>query len=183
MQLLEKARETEFLGNEFLVWLWFRSETDRGLFDLNEKGPAEIWFDGKITLQSETERGVDTIICASQTPNMKEARFALAEDKRIVQAAIKLDIGDNQWSFIIDSKWMNFKTFKTPKVIQDIKEDPDGIFYEKMFLIEEAVSAMDEIYRSFIKLRVSTEWETVEHPALVKWISEGKHSEIFHELP
>ena len=174
MQLLEKARETEFLGNEFLVWLWFRSETDRGLFDLAEKGPAELWLDGKITLQSETERGVETITCAGETPNMREARFALAEDKRVIQAAIKLEIGDNRWSFILDSTWMNFKTFKSPGVMQDREEDPDGIFYEKMFLIEEAVSAMDEIYQSFIKLRVSPEWETEEHPALVKWISAGK---------
>ncbi len=174
MQLLEKARETEFLGNEFLVWLWFRSETDRGLFDLGEEGTAELWFDGKITLQSETERGVETITCASETPSMKEARFALAEDKRIIQAAIKLDISDDQWSFILDSTWMNFKTFKSPRVIQDREEDPDGIFYEKMFLIEKVVSVMDEIYRSFMKLRVSPEWETEERPALVKWISEGK---------
>jgi len=174
MQLLEKVKETEFLGNEFLVWLWFRSETGRGLFDLGDKGSAELWLDGKITLQSETERGVETITCASETPNMKEARFALAEDKKIIRAAIKLDIGDNQWSFILDSTWMNFTTFKSPKVIQDREEDPDGIFYEKMYLIEEAVSVMDEIYRSFIKLRVSPEWGTEEHPALVKWISEGK---------
>ena len=174
MQLLEKVRETEFLGNEFLVWLWFRSETGRGLFDLGDKGSAELWLDGKITLQSETERGMETITCASETPNMKEARFALAEDKKIIQAAIKLDIGDNQWSFVLDSTWMNFRTFKTPKVMQDKKDDPDGVFYEKMFLIEEAVSVMDKIYESFIKLRVSPEWETEEHPALIKWISEGK---------
>ncbi|MDY6882136.1 MAG: hypothetical protein V2J25_08950 [Desulfatiglans sp.] len=175
MQLLERVRETEFLGNEFLVWLWFRAETDRGAFDLGKRGTAEIWFDGKITLRSETERGVETITCTSQTANMKEARFALAEDKKIVQAALKLDIGDDQWSFVIDSTWMNFRTLRTPKVHQDIKEDPDGVFYEKIFLIEEAVSAMDQIYQLFIELRVSPEWTTREHPALVKWIGEGKH--------
>ncbi len=174
MQILEKVRETEFLGNEFLVWLWFRSETGRGVFDLGEKGTAELWFDGKITLQSETERGMETITCAGEAPNMKEARFALTEDKKITQAAIKLDIGGNQWSFVLDSTWMNFKTFKTPKVIQDRKEDPDGVFYEKMFLIEEAVSVMDEIYQSFIKLRVSSEWDIEEHPALIKWVSQGR---------
>jgi len=174
MQLLEKVRETQFLGREFLVWLWFRAETEKGVFDLGGKGTAELWFDGKITLQSENEMGVETIICAGKTSNMKEARFALAEDKEVVQATVKLVIGDNQWSFTLDSTWMNFKTFKSPKVIQDREEDPDGIFYEKMYLIEEAVSVMDEIYQSFIKLRVSSEWETEEHPALIKWISEGK---------
>ena len=175
MQILERVKETEFMGNEFLVWLWFRSETGRGLFDIGERGTAELWFDGKITLQSETERGVETIICTSETTNMKEARFALTEYKKITQAAIKLDIGGNNWwSFILDSTWMNFKAFKSPKVMQDKEEDPDGIFYEKMYLIEEAVSVMDGVYQYFIELRVSPEWETEEHPALVKWISEGK---------
>jgi hypothetical protein len=176
MQLLEKVRETQFLGREFLVWLWFRAETDRGLFDLGGKGTAELWFDGKITLQSENERGAETIICAGTTSYMKEARFALAEDKEVVQATVKLVIGDNQWSFVLDSTWMNFSTFKPPKVVQDRGEDPDGMFYEKMFLIEEAVSAMDEIYSSFIELRLSSEWADKERPALVKWISEGKYS-------
>lgn len=176
MQLLEKVRETKFLGREFLSWLWFRAETDRGLFDLGGKGTAELWFDGKITLQSENEMGTETIICAGKTSNMREARFALAEDKEVVQATVKLGIGDNQWSFVLDSTWMNFSTFKSPKVMQDRGEDPDGIFYEKMFLIEEAVSAMDEIYSSFIKLRLSPEWADQERPALVKWISEGKNS-------
>ena len=138
-----------------------------------KKGKAEFWLDGKITLQAENERGLETITCTGETPNMEEARFALAENKEIVQATLKMVIGDNQWSFALDSTWMNFKTFKSPPVIQDREEDPDGIFYEKMFLIEEAISVMDEIYRSFIKLRVSPEWETEEHPALVKWIRMG----------
>ena len=174
MQLLEKVRETEFMGREFLLWLWFRAETDRGVFNIVEKGTAEVWFDGKITLQSENERGVETITCAGEASNMREARFALGEDKGIIQATIKLLIGDNQCSFVLDSAWLNFRTFKTPKIVQDREEDPDGIFYEKMFFIEEAVSAMDEIYSSFIKLRLSPEWAAQEHPALVKWISEGK---------
>jgi len=174
MQLLEKVRKTEFLGREFLVWLWFRAETQKGLSDLGEKGNCEHWFDGKITLQSENERGLETITCAGETPNMKEARFSLSEGREIIQAAIKLDVGDNRFSFVLDSTWMNFKTFKSPKIMQDREDDPDGFFYEKMFLIEEAVSAVDLIYYSFLKLRLSPEWETREGPALGKWISEGK---------
>ncbi|HBF43226.1 MAG TPA: hypothetical protein DDW42_06265 [Desulfobacteraceae bacterium] len=174
MQILEKVKETQFLGREFLVWLWFRAETDRGIFDMGDKGTSELWFDGKLTLQSESERGVETIICAGEASNMREARFALTEDKEIIQATVKLVIGDNQWSFVLDSTWMNFGTFKSPKVMQDRGEDPDGVFYEKMFLIEEAVSAMDEIYSSFIKLRLSPDWEDQERPGLVKWVSEGK---------
>ena len=47
MQLLEKVKKTEFLGREFLVWLWFKIETGEGLFKINKKSPAELLFEGK----------------------------------------------------------------------------------------------------------------------------------------
>jgi len=38
--------------------------------------------------------------------------------------------------------------------------------------MEEAIAAMDIIFYSFIKLRISPEWEKKERPALIKWIDE-----------
>jgi len=133
MQVLERVRATESLGREFLVWLWFKSEKNQGVFDLGESGKAEIWFDRRMTLQAEHDMGLESITCTGR---------------------------------------MNYRSFKTPKVMQDKDEDPDGIFYEKMYLIEEALKAMDTIFSIFIKLRVSPEWDSEEHPALVKWINE-----------
>ena len=174
MQALETVRETESLGRSFLAWLWFKADTDEGLFDLGEGEKAELWFDGNMTLQAENDKGVETITCKGDPLNMKEARFALSEKKEITRAMVRLTIGDNLWSFTIDSTWMNFKTFKTPKVMQDKAEDPEGIFYEKMFLMEEAITAMDIIFLSFVKLRISPEWERKEYPALIQWINEIK---------
>jgi len=81
---------------------------------------------------------------------------------------------DYEYSFTLDSEWLNLKGFKTPKVMQDVDDDPDGIFYEKMYLIEQAVSALDTIFTQFIKLRTSPEWDESEKPALLKWISQVK---------
>ena len=162
MQLMEKARDYEFLGREFLVWLWFKSETREGRFSLGEAGIAELWFDGRI------------VICLGDTSRSREARFALAEYKTVTETKVKLRIGDNEWSFILDATWMNFKSFKTPKVVQDTEQDPDGLFYEKFYLMEQALAAMDVIFESFITLRVSPEWEETELPALLEWIKEGR---------
>ena len=81
MQLLEKVRKTEFLGKEFLAWLWFRTETERGTFKLDDKS-IEIWFDGKITLQGENERGLETITCSGESQKMKAARFRIGGKQR-----------------------------------------------------------------------------------------------------
>ncbi len=173
MQVQEKVKETEYLGREFLVWLWFKTETGEGVFDLGEAGKAELRLDGRMTLQTENDLGgIETVTLTGEHGQMKEARFALFERKEITQAMVKLIINDNLYSFILDSTWMNLKSFKTPKVMQDKDEDPEGIFYEKMFLIQEAITAVDIIFASFIKLRISPEWETTERPALRKWINE-----------
>lgn len=172
MQLLEKVNKTEFLGREFLAWLWFRTETEQGHFKSGDKS-FEIWFDGKITLQGENERGIETITCSGESQDMKAARFALAEGKEITQATLVLSMGDNQWRFVVDALWMNFKTFKTPRVIQDKRDDPDGLFYEKVFLIEEATNAMDIIFTEFLKTRLSPDWDTEVLPALIAWVGEG----------
>ncbi len=173
-QVLEKVKETASLGREFLAWLWYKTENDQGIFDLGEHGKAELWFDGKMTLQAEYDLGVETITCTGDSLHMKEARFALYEKKEITLAMVRLSIGDNLWNFIVDSTWMNYKSFKTPKVIQDKEDDPEGIFYEKTFLMQEAITAIDIIFSSFIKLLISPEWGEKEHPALVNWINKIK---------
>ncbi|MBW1801620.1 MAG: hypothetical protein JRJ85_12935 [Deltaproteobacteria bacterium] len=174
MQVMEQVKKSEFIGREFLVWLWFRSETTGGRFDLGEAGTAELCFDRKVVLQSNDDEGREKIVCSGENPHLREARFALTEEKSITEAMLKLTIGDNEWSFVMDSTWMNFKSFKTPKVMQDDEEDPAGLFYEKFFLIEQAVSAMDAIFSTFIKLRVSPDWDKKELPALREWIKVGK---------
>jgi hypothetical protein len=174
MQLLERLGSTEFIGREFLVWLWFKSETGEGAFPLGEGGNAELWFDGRLVLQPDRNGREEKVICLGETSRSREARFALAEHKSITEAKLKLRIGDHEWSFILDCAWLNFKSFKTPGVMEDYREDPEGFFYEKFSLIEQALSAVDFIYSSFIRLRLSQEWESRELPALLQWVREGK---------
>ena len=174
MEVIEKVEKTEPLGRDFLVWLWFKSESRNGVIDLGDDGYAEVRIEGKITLETENDETLESITCSGDNLRLKEARFALTENKKVTQAGIKLILGDDEYSFILDSRWMNYKALKTPKVVQDDKDDPEGLFYEKVGLIEKAVSTMDAIFMHFIKLRLSEEWDKEELPALIRWIQNGK---------
>ena len=172
MDILDKIEKTETIGKDFLVWLWFKSEMQREVFNLGNDLHAEIVMDGKMTL--ETDEVQDSITCSCTNPLMKEARFALIENKKITKAAIKLTINEeDEFFFRLDSRWMNFRMLKTPKIFQNLKDDPEGFFYEKIGLIEKAITIMDSVFMNFIKIRISPEWETEELPALIKWIKRG----------
>jgi len=173
MQILERARQTEFLGKEFLTWLWFKSETNNGLFDLEELGTAELLLDGRITLQSNGGTGVETITCVGQGPCPREARVALTENKMVTQVTLSLSSGDNEWTFSLDSAWMNFRSLKPPKTMRDRADDPEGLFYERVFLLEQPARVIDILFSTFIRLRTSPEWDTQHLPALIEWVREG----------
>jgi hypothetical protein len=174
MDILEKIEKTEIIGTEFLLWLWFRSESNNGIFDTGEDQHAEIKVDGAITLEN-SETG-EKVTCSGNNALMKEARLALIENKKITLMTVRLILNDeDEFSFKFDSRWMNFRALKTPKVLLDFKDDPEGLFYEKTGLIEKAITVMDSVFMKFIKLRISSEWKSDELPALLNWVDKGKN--------
>lgn len=174
MNLAEQVKMTEFLGREFLVWLWYRSETQEGVFDLGETGAVELWFEGKMALEADGEEEGGEVTCKGAGSRLREARFALTKSKKITQAAIRMLKGDDEWSFTLDAAWLDFRSLKTPRVMQDVREDPDGLFYERMFLIEQPIGVVQALFSQFIRLRMSPEWRSEEQPALEAWIREGE---------
>ncbi|WP_051184762.1 hypothetical protein [Desulfatiglans anilini] len=173
MNVLEQAKKTEFLGREFLLWLWFRSETEGGVIDIPDLGAVEFAIEGKVVLQSEGDEGVETVTCSGERPALREARYALTRQKQVVQAMIKLAAGDERWSFLLDSCWFNVKGYKGPKVLMDRNDDPDGLFFEKVLLLERCAMALDALFEHFVLLRISPEWEAEERPAISAWIEAG----------
>ncbi|MBN1847487.1 MAG: hypothetical protein JW932_02790 [Deltaproteobacteria bacterium] len=170
MDVMEKVEKTEPVIRDFLVWLWYKSETNHGIIDLEGNGQVEIRFNGRITLETDADEPRESITCSGDHPRLREARFALTENKKITKAAMTLIMGDDEYSFSMDSRWMNFSSFNGPKVLRDDPDDPEGRFYEKAGLMEKAVAAMDKVYVAFIRWRISGQWEDEELPAIKKWI-------------
>ena len=173
MQVVDKVKGTEFLGRDFLVWLWFYSESHNGAFDIPGGGVVDLWLEGRVVLESADEERTETVTCTGENPGLREARFALSAGKKLTQARIRLTVGDNEWTFLLDSTWLNFKSLRTPRVMQDRKDDPDGVFYEKIYLVEQPIAVMDALFAQFIKLRLSPQWEEEELPRITRWVEKG----------
>jgi len=169
MQVVDKALETEYVGRDFLTWLWFKSETGEGRFRLDKAGDVELWFDGPVTLQSEGSAGAEKVVCSNEA--LTEARFALTEGRKVVKATIRVKAGEDEWVCGLDSLWLNFRGVRLPKTVKEKEEDREGIFYERAFLIERLVGIMDEFFALFLKLRLSGRWREEEFPLLKAWVN------------
>jgi recombination associated protein RdgC len=173
MGLLELLYSREFIGRDFLTWLWFKSETNENRFAPGGCDPFEMWVDDRLVLESEGEEKVQQVICQGEDSELTEARHALLEGKKVVQAKMRLFQGDNEWVFTLDAAWLNFRSLKTPKVMGDVQEDPAGLFFERLLLIRKAIDALEAVFMEFLELRLSPKWSAEELPAFRTWLNQS----------
>ena len=170
MDMVSLIHTKKFIGREFLTWLWFQSDSKSGMVPVDESQTVEIWVDNKIVLESADEETLEKVICQGDSSEMLEARQALKQGKKVSQASFRLYMKDDEWRFSLDDSRLNFRTCRTPKIMLDKKEDPEGLFYEKTFLLQEAVRIIEQLFIRFVKIRISPQWKQSELPALRKWV-------------
>jgi DNA recombination-dependent growth factor C len=166
-QALDDGR---YLGYEFLTWLWFFSESMDGTIQISEEKEAKVHLGERMVLTLPGE-GKEKVVCTTQANSLHEARTALQQGKLVHEMQIFLMIGDNEYLFTLDSGLWAVKGLKTPKQLQNLdEEDPDGMFLEKMYFIEEVSLALNTLYAKFLNERLSSTWELDVLPVLKQWV-------------
>lgn len=174
MDFFDILREKAFLGREFLTWLWFKSEQSGGRIEIRANRVMEVLFLDRMTLDlAETETAQVVSVRGGQS-ELREGMAALREGKKIEEARISIRSTDNDFTMVFKATWFSFGSFRTPAILppegEDSEEDAEATFLEKISLVEEAMDNVDALFEDFIRLRISEQWETVELPAIRKWV-------------
>lgn len=156
LDVINRINSTRFLGKEFLCWLWYRSATGNGLFELDGK-TIEVWFDSRIVLEGLGDiKETDTIKAETPTETT-EARAALLTGKTVSEAKLRVVFGQKQWSTSLKGESLQLSGVKTPALLS--REDDDQLF-ERFQLFEEIGDIIDELYEQFIAIRLNeSDWD------------------------
>mgnify|MGYP000385528668 FL=1 len=162
-----------YLGQDFLTWLWFKSEKSSGMFRSASGEDFALYMEQRIAVQGGEGDMVETAVCSGPQAEMREARLGLTTGKKVNQARVRLEQDANAWQFQLKAEDFTFGSLKTPKVDmkQEEGDDPDGPFLEKIYLIEKALDFLDGLYLQFLRVRLSPQWRE-ETQALRPWIME-----------
>lgn len=149
------------LGQEFLTWLWFRSD-NAPVFKSPDGGPDfTVSMEQRIVVQGGEGDAKETASVSGVMSELREARLGLATGKQVTRALIRLSRDPEMWQVTLKAADLSLGGLKTPAVekgdTQD--DDPDALFYEKIHLTEVALSFIDAMYGAFLELRLSPEWE------------------------
>jgi hypothetical protein len=169
MDLLDLIESKRFLGSEFLMWLWFKTECYDGLLELGgDDGRVEVVFDDALTLEAylaETERNTFKGGAPAHSP---EAKTALRQGKRASRAKLRVIRDGREWVLTVKSETLDLASIKIPAVLS---REEDEKFYERMYLVEEIEDIIAALYREFLQIRIHAAWPESFVPAIQGWIA------------
>ena len=163
------------LGQEFLTWLWFRSDVVPSFFRTDDGQPLMATIERRITVTGFV--GVDretASVTASDTDSpLSEAHLGLRRGKKVASALIHITKDDFVCDVSVKAADFSLNSLKTAKIDKsDRDDDPDALFLEKVFLIETAVTLLDSLYRQFLGLRLDGgKWKKTTDE-MMKWMGE-----------
>lgn len=179
MDLVDLIAEKRFLGQEFLTWLWWKSEERGGVVALPEEGDIVVVFEKHMLLEFGEGDSNEKLICKGLQTELKEARTGLVMGKKLEQARIQLVYNDYEWNFTMAAALMEFRNVKLPKTAgPDNVNDPEeqeGMILERIFLYDELVRIVLSLFKSFLLLRVGNEWRQ-ELLRVREWVARAEKS-------
>ncbi len=178
MDLVDLIAEKRFLGQEFLTWLWWKSEERGGVVALPGEGDIVVVFEKHMLLEYGEGDSNESLICRGLQTELQEARTGLVMGKKLEQARIQLVYNDYEWNFTMAAALMEFRNVKLPKTggdsaASDNPEEREGMVLERIFLFEELVRVVLELFRVFVQLRVGDEWRN-ELVKVREWVGRAE---------
>lgn len=176
MDLVDLIQEKRFIGQEFLTWLWWKSEERGGSIEIEGFGDILVVFEKHMLLEYGEGETNEKLICTGLQTELQEARTGLRMGKKLEQARIQITKGDYEFNFTLAAALMEFRNVKLPKTAQtesdngDNPEETEGMILERVFLFEELVNLVNELFRMFLERRVNPGW----HEELTKvreWVA------------
>jgi hypothetical protein len=165
----------DFLGNEFLLWLWHEADHRSGIILTESAGEVTLYIDRSLDLDcAYGQTGRDTLR-GDGPSRMPEARDALRSGKLPRKAGLVVDAFKSQCMLTLNAETLAVGSAKLPEI--EDAETSRVVFEERIALIRDLGATLDALLETFLKSRASSAWEG-QVTAMRKWIIEGSKKTV-----
>ena len=158
----------DFLGNEFLLWLWYFTEAESDTLKLADDSEVTVMLARSLTLECPRgQTGHETISHEGPT-RLPEARRAIQSGKLPRKVGLTMVRHDQQYELAIHAETLAIASAKLPAMPEEVT-DARAKLDERATQIRGLLESLDLLYDAFGKKRFGKEWET-ELTAMQKWL-------------
>jgi hypothetical protein len=164
LDLVDLIAEKRFIGQEFLTWLWWKSEERGGSVEIPGFGDIVVTFEKHMLLEYGEGESSEKLICSGLQTELQEARTGLQIGKKLEQARIKITKSDYEYNFTLAAALMEFRSVRLPKTAETETdengrpEEVEGMILERVYLFENLINTVNDLFRMFLEKRTGSGW-------------------------
>ncbi len=169
------GQTTDFLlGQEFLTWLWHKSESRDGLFKDKNGREFALFMEQRIVVQGGEGESLETATVSGPMSELREARLGLSTGKKVTRALIRIERDADTWQFTLKAEDFSMNSLKTPyQEKPEADDEPDALLLEKIFLVESCLELLDGLYLEFLRLRLAPSAWDEETGRIRAWMKDN----------
>jgi len=167
VDLVDRIETTRFLGGEFVLWLWFSRDVLDGVLAIPGQGVVEIALESSLVLVDPLEDKERVTIRGRDPLGSPEAEHALLLGKLPRQVGLRFTFDQNEWVAMLDAASFALSSVKLPALLSEGEEEH---FHERLRFLEQLHDLVQGLYRQFLRVRLSPEWESGLLPAMQRWL-------------
>lgn len=158
----------DFLGNEFLLWLWYYTDVQGDTLTLADDSEVSVMIARSLTLECpRAQTGHETITHEGPT-RLPEARRAIQSGKLPRKAGLTLVRHDQQYDLSIHAETLAVGSCKLPAPPEEVT-DARAKLEERANQVRGLIETLDLLYDAFGKRRLGKEWEA-ELTGMQRWL-------------
>lgn len=146
----------EFLGNEFLLWLWREAEARAGVITIARGSDFALAIDKCLDLDCTYGQSGKDALRGDAPDKMPEARDALRSGKVPRKLGLLATVGDEPFALTLSADSLAVGACRLPEV--DDADTFRAVYEQRFEHIRSLIAALDTAYVSFLELRCSSAW-------------------------
>lgn len=163
----------DFIGNEFLLWLWYYTDVESDTIKLADDSEVTIMIARTLNLECPRgQTGHETITHEGPT-RLPEARRAIQSGKLPRKAGLTLVRHSEQYELTLHAETLGVGGAKLPPPEEGA--DARGKLDDRANQLRELIQTLDLLYDAFGQKRFGRDWEK-ELEGMQKWLKRGERS-------
>jgi hypothetical protein len=161
----------QFLGEEFLTWLWYVIEKDQNLIKNFDKDFIALEIGNRIVFENRRKESAERITIKGDGASLEEGILTLKKGALVTELNVVFKSAELTWQFTLKGESLNVSSLNLPSTgMPESDEYIEGVVLEKTFLYDKILKILEKIFIHFVKLRLSNRWQNKMVPKIRDWI-------------
>jgi hypothetical protein len=161
----------QFLGEEFLTWLWYVIEKDQDLIKNFDKDFVALEIGNRMVFENRRKESGERITIKGDGASLEEGILTLKKGALVTELNVVYKSVELTWQFTLKGESLNVSSLNLPSTdVPESEEDLEGFVLEKIFLHDKILNLLENIFTHFVKLRLSNRWQNKMVPNIRNWI-------------